>query len=351
MNVSVIIPLLNPDEKLMQAVTGLIEIGFDDIILVNDGSDNAHMGPFEEASHLDCVTILTHEVNKGKGRALKTAFDFCIKNRPNIAGVVTADGDNQHTPKDIMACALKMIELKNQVILGVRDFSQEHVPWTSRTGNMLTRSVFKIACGIKITDTQTGLRAIPAEHLDVMMNVQGERFEYETEMLLVMKRKGIDFTEVTIDTVYINENETSHFNPFRDSIMIYKMILKYAMSSIISAVVDFAAYSGIILLIDGQQERQMRLLAATVIARIISSIVNFILNKKTVFKSDAPIKKTARRYYILCAVQITAAYGLVYILSTIFGSNTAGEIFLKIPVDLLLFIFSFQIQNRWVFKD
>lgn len=351
MKVSVIIPSLNPDEKLMQVVNGCIKIGFDDIILVNDGSDAAHMKPFEEAEKLPYVTILTHEINRGKGRALKTAFDYCIKNRPDIYGVVTVDGDNQHTPKDIMACAEKMIKLKNQIVLGVRDFSQEQVPWTSRTGNMITRNVFLVACGMKITDTQTGLRAIPAQHLELMMNVKGERFEYETEMLLVMQKKNIKFTEVTIETVYINENETSHFKAFRDSFMIYKMILKYALSSLLSAGIDFLAYSAILLLIDGQQERQIRLLIATVCARVISSLFNFTVNKKTVFKSDAPLKSTIVKYYTLCVCQIAASYGLLYLLSNILSSATVGEIFLKIPVDILLFIVSFQLQHRWVFKD
>lgn len=351
MKVSVIIPSLNPDEKLMQVVNGLIKIGFDDIILVNDGSDAAHMGPFEEAVKLPYVTLLTHEVNKGKGRALKTAFDYCIKNRPDIYGVITVDGDNQHTPKDIMACSLKMIELKNQVVLGVRDFSLEHVPWTSRAGNMITRTVFQIACGIKITDTQTGLRAIPAQHLQTMMEVQGERFEYETEMLLVMQKKNIKFTEVTIETVYINENETSHFNAFRDSFMIYKMIFRYMLSSLFASFVDFVVYSVILIVIDGDKERQIRLLIATICARIISSLVNFTVNRKTVFKSDAPIKNTLGRYYLLCIVQLAASYGLVYLFSTILSSATVGEILIKIPVDILLFIASFQIQRRWVFKD
>ena len=78
MRISVILPSLNPDEKLMLVVNGLIAEGFDDIIIVNDGSDEEHMVPFREAEKLSQVTILTHEVNKGKGRALKTAFDFCI---------------------------------------------------------------------------------------------------------------------------------------------------------------------------------------------------------------------------------------------------------------------------------
>ena len=173
MRVSVIIPSLNPDDKLLRTVEGLAAVGFDDIIVVNDGSDAVHEKPFEELSVKCGVTVLRHEVNRGKGRALKTAFEYCLQNRQDSCGVVTADGDNQHTPTDILACAKKMIELGEQIILGVRDFSQPDVPWKSRTGNRITSGVFKLACGMKISDTQTGLRAIPQKYLEVMTEVQG----------------------------------------------------------------------------------------------------------------------------------------------------------------------------------
>lgn len=213
MKVSVIIPSLNPDEKLICVVDSLREAGFDDIILVNDGSDENHIKPFEHVSAYPECTILTHEVNKGKGRGLKTAFEYCIKNRPDIDGVVTVDGDNQHKAADIMKCCEKMAECKDKVVLGVRNFSGKDVPFKSRFGNNMTSFVFKFACGLNISDTQTGLRAIPRQYLELFDNVKGERFEYETNMLLEFKQSHIDFVEVPIETVYIEENASTHFNP------------------------------------------------------------------------------------------------------------------------------------------
>ena len=145
MKISVVLPSLNPDENLLMVVDGLIKEGFDDIIIVNDGSAEEHIAPFKQASEYKEVTVLTHEVNRGKGRALKTAFEYCINNRPDIAGVVTVDGDNQHRPQDIKACCEKMKENPKKVILGCRDFSGEEVPWKSRFGNNVTKGVFKIA--------------------------------------------------------------------------------------------------------------------------------------------------------------------------------------------------------------
>ena len=231
MNVTIIVPSLDPDEKLLKVVEGLLAEGFHDIVLVNDGSHADHLQPFIEAAAHPEVTVLTHEVNRGKGRALKTAFAWCIENRPDIDGVVTADGDNQHLPADIRRCAEAMLAEPGKVWLGVRDFSLEHVPARSRFGNTLTRGIMRLACGVSVTDTQTGLRAIAARHLPLMTRIEGERYEYETEMLLCLRPAGVGLGEVVIETVYINENETSHFDPLKDSWKIYKIIFRHMFST------------------------------------------------------------------------------------------------------------------------
>jgi len=228
LNLTIVIPSLNPDEKLTNTLKGVLEQGFTDIILVNDGSDAAHMGPFEEAVTHPEVTLLTHEVNKGKGRALKTAMEYVLENRKESAGIITMDGDGQHHPEDVYNCGVAMLD-RGDVILGVRDFSQPDVPWKSRWGNNITKFVFRALCGIKISDTQTGLRAFPTNTLKSLLSYEGERFEYETNMLLQMKKDKINFSEVVIRTIYLDDNASTHFHPFRDGWKIYKIILKYGV--------------------------------------------------------------------------------------------------------------------------
>jgi len=227
MKVTAVVPSYEPDEKLIQVVDGLLAEGFDDIVVVNDGSHEGHLQPFAEAAERPGVTVLRHEVNKGKGRAMKTAFAWCVENRPDIDGVVIVDGDNQHRPKDAMAVAEAMCREPDKLWLGVRDFSLEQVPLRSKLGNKITRSFMKLACGVGVTDTQTGLRAIARKHLPLMCSIGGERYEYETQMLLSLKGAGLGVGEVVIDTVYIDENQTSHFNTVKDSWRIYKLIFRY----------------------------------------------------------------------------------------------------------------------------
>lgn len=362
MKISVIIPSLNPDEKLVTVVKGMVAAGFDDIIIVNDGSDDKHMEPFNKVSEYSEVTVLNHENNCGKGRALKTAYEFCIANRPDIDGVVTVDGDNQHLPKDVTACCKAMVKHKDKVILGCRNFSGENVPPKSRIGNSITCFVFRFMCRIRISDTQTGLRAIPAQYLPMMLEIKGERFEYETRVLLECKRQHIEFSEVEIDTVYIEENASTHFHPLKDSFKIYMVIIRYIMgnlvsffkymiSSILSFLIDNGLFRLIEYIIGNQTGKGMKIFLATVIARIVSSVFNFCVNRKAVFKSKANVGITALKYYALCICQMGASYGLVYLFSDVFKANDWINSLIKIIVDMCLFVLSYQIQRRWVFAD
>lgn len=351
MNISVIVPSYNPDEKLISTVRGLAEEGFKDILVVNDGSDDKHLEPFVEVEKLPQVTVIRHEVNKGKGRAMKTAFLYCMENRKEIEGVVTVDGDGQHRPADVRRCceAMRSNAEKKCVALGCRDFSRPDVPPRSRMGNNITKAVFRFACGIRISDTQTGLRAIPASLLPFMADVEGERYEYETQMLLEMNKAGIPFEEVTIDTVYIEENASSHFHPFRDSFKIYSVILKFVMNSLLSFVIDIALFTLLEYLIGDRMGRRAMLLTATVGARAVSSLYNYHVNRGGVFESDAPVKSTLPRYYVLCVCQMLVSYGLVYLLSEILETGKILTSVLKVLIDTTLFLLSFQIQRRWVF--
>lgn len=357
MKVSVIIPSLNPDNKLVAVVDALLEEGFKDIIIVNDGSDEEHMAPFNEvAAHSEC-TILTHEVNKGKGRGLKTAFEFCLENRKDIDGVVTVDGDNQHRAKDIKKCSETMVSTGN-VVLGVRDFTGDDVPARSKFGNNMTSGVFKVLCRLNISDTQTGLRAIPYKYLETFDNVEGERFEYETNMLLAFKKYNIGFQEESIETVYIEDNSSSHFNPVKDSIKIYKVIFKYLFkstgmkyvgSSIASWVIDNIIFNVLEFVLIGLTV-SLRIFISTAAARVLSSVFNFSLNRNAVFKSQSGLKQTVVRYYILWFCQLACSYALVYIATKLLALSIVLSGIAKIIIDLALFFVSYQIQKRWVFK-
>lgn len=346
LDLTIIIPSYNPDEKLNKVVEGLREIGFHDIIVVNDGSDEKHQAPFEMAGK---CTVIHHKVNKGKGRALKTAFAFCIENRCNSKGVITVDGDNQHHPDDVYACGRALLENRQSLVLGCRNFKSDDVPPRSKFGNGITKGIFRTLCGLKISDTQTGLRAIAMSKLSDMMEVKGERYEYETNMLLETKNMEMPICEVPIRTIYIDENESSHFNPIKDSIKIYSMILKFFMNSILSTVIDLTLYFVISLVLTRLHFAQASMVfVATIFARACSSFFNYKMNRKVVFGQGGA--HSVVKYYILCACQMTVSAILVYLFTDILMASTFMSTVVKAVVDTGLFFISFRIQKNWVFR-
>ncbi len=223
---AIVLPSLDPDGKIDGVVRGLAEAGFRHVVIVDDGSDEQHQDHFRQAEQFPCCRVLHHGVNKGKGRALKTAFRFVLDELPEAAGVITIDGDGQHLLADIIACGEKMLSLGDTVVLGCRDFDAPGVPPRSVAGNKTTNRMFKLFFGITISDTQTGLRAIPRQYLERFCRMEGERFEYETNMLLMMQRQGIPFAEQSIATVYDPEDYSSHYHAVKDSWRIFKIMAK-----------------------------------------------------------------------------------------------------------------------------
>ena len=347
MKVCAIIPSLNPDERLLRVLDGLMEKGFKDIILVDDGSREETKHFFVQAQQKSGCVVLKHHKNLGKGRALKTAFNYFLNNYPDYIGVVTADADDQHTSQDILNCAKALEENPNSLILGVRNFDLEHVPWKSRMGNKITAFSFKALCGIRVSDTQTGLRAIPSYYAREFLDLFGERFEYETNMLLEIRKKNIDVKEIQIDTVYINQNASTHFHPLRDSIRIYSLIFKFLGASLASTLCDLLLFALFKFLLRSMV-LEWNLFIATAGARIISSIFNYSVNKTLVFTNKGKIRSTLAKYYAVCIVQGMLSYFGVLGLVTIFS---LPSVLSKVIVDFILFLITFQIQREWVFKN
>lgn len=184
-NIVIVIPCLNPDEKFLRTLQELTTHGFHHIIVVNDGSSEGYDCIFKEAVEKYQVVLLKHCINLGQGRACKTAYNYYYENyRKSAIGIVQCDADGQHHIEDIENCALLLAKHPDKFILGTRDFDQKMVPFRSRFGNKCTSMVFRFLCGLKIEDTQSGLKGIPNIMIPALLETPGERFEYATSVLL-----------------------------------------------------------------------------------------------------------------------------------------------------------------------
>ena len=349
----ILIPSLEPDERLPAYIRKLSESGFGHIVVVDDGSSEAYQPIFSEVERIDRATVLHHDVNHGKGVALKTGYKYILENLPDAEAVITADADGQHTVPDCIRLAEEVRKGEKALYLGSRDFTLPNIPPKSRSGNRITSVVFKLLYGQYLPDTQTGLRAFRKEELPFMIGVEGERFEYEMKVLIACSRAGIRMVPVTIETIYENENEGTHFHPIRDSFRIYKVILgsflKFMGSSLACVVLDQGIFNLLNLLVfaNGDRKNASVILLCTVIARMASATVNFLLNRNVVFGSRGNAGKAFVRYVILAALIMLLSAGGTWLLGLTGMSSTAA----KLITDTLLYFASYRFQQQWVFKE
>ena len=349
----ILIPSLEPDERLPAYIEKLKEGGFAHIVVVDDGSGEAFRPVFDRVDEVEDTIVLRHEVNKGKGVALKTGYRYIMANLPDITGVITADADGQHAVEDCLHLAEELEKGKRALYLGSRDFTLETVPPKSRSGNRITSTVFKLLYGQYLPDTQTGLRAFRKEELEFMAGVEGERYEYEMKVLIACSRAGIPMIPITIETIYENDNEGTHFHPVRDSWRIYKVILgsffKFMASSMTCWAIDQGLFNLLNLAVfdNGEKKSAAVILLCTVIARVISATMNFLINRKFVFGRKGNAGRAFLRYAVVCVCIMLLSAGGTWLLSLTGMSSTVA----KVITDAILYFASYRFQERWVFKE
>lgn len=331
-----LIPAYEPGEALLKLLEQLSRADFE-MIVVDDGSGGAYAQVFQQASAY--AKVLRHTKNRGKGAALKTGMSYILQNFGEDGIVVTVDADGQHRAKDARRLCETARRRPDALILGSRSL-KEHVPARSRFGNTITRHVYRLSTGLKVHDTQTGLRAFSVSLLPTLLAVSGERYEYEMNVLLAFARKHIPIMEITVDTVYIDRNAASHFNTVRDSARIYKEILRFSASSFAGFLTDYAVYGLLLLCVP-------RLWMANVGARVVSATVNYTLNRRFVFRSARSVKASAPQYVLLAAVILA---GNTLLLSLFVDGLGINRMAAKIFVELIFFAVSWLVQRCIIFR-
>jgi exopolysaccharide biosynthesis protein len=340
----VVIPAYNPDKRLLLLVREIKKLFAPDIVVVDDGSCSARIGIFDLLSYEHNCIVLKHDRNRGKGAALKTAAQAVAERFPG-RGYVTADADGQHLPEDIRRIALVLEEHPNALVIGTRDFSEPGVPAKSFGGNRFTSFLFKLRTGLYLPDTQTGLRGIPASFVQNSANAKGSRFDYEMNMLLYVAENGMEILQIPIGTVYDDGNRGSHFRVLSDSVRIGWVLLKFAFSSLGCSALDVGIFTLLCAFIFNTNA--LGILFATMSARILSGICNYLINRNMVFGVKRNVGCSASGYFALFLVLMIASGSATGAFTEIGLQPT----FAKIIVDTALFSISYFIQRNFIFSS
>lgn len=335
-----LIPAFQPGSELEHVVAEVQRQNGDGVVagvvVVDDGSDARCGAVFARVAALGGVTVLRHAVNLGKGAALKTGFNHCLLTWPEACGVVTADADGQHAAADILKVARRLAERPEALILGAREFPA-NIPLRSRFGNILTRFVFLLFTGKRLRDTQTGLRGWPAEQCRESLRVPIQGYDFELDAL-VRSRGGV-IEEVGIETIYLDGNRASHFNPLRDSLRIYFVFARYCGSALMAAGVDTLVFSVV-------YSRLGDLAVSQAAGRIVAMCAAFLVLRSIVFRSDVAPWMTFAKYAGLVAFSGWVSFGLIELLR---DQAHLPVLEAKLLAEGVLFLGNFAIQRQLIF--
>lgn len=237
MEIAVLIPAYQPDSVLISLVQALHRENFR-LIVTDDGSGPAYADIF--SALLPYAEVLTCPENRGKGHALKCALRHLAADPQGCRAFITADADGQHTVADILRVREALLS-GGRFVLTTRTLHGKSVPLRSRVGNDLSRFFFSLAAGCFLEDNQSGLRGFSTDCLPWLTEIGGEKYDYEMNVLLYAARQELSITQLSIETVYLDGNQSSHFDPLHDTLRIYRRMLDTARSSVLAWLLHVAA--------------------------------------------------------------------------------------------------------------
>ena len=222
--ITVLIPAYEPDEQLITLTRRLKEVGFS-VLVVDDGSGEKYRHIFNAVR--ENAHVLTHPNNRGKGAALKTGMTHMWDCMPESRAFITCDADGQHTVEDVLRVA-QMLRAGHHFVLTMRK-PHKDVPLRSKVGNSMSRVVYALLTNRYLLDNQSGLRGFSRVHIDWMVQIEEDRYDYEMNMLYFAAKKGIRVSTMMIEAIYIGNNESSHFHPIKDTLRIYRSLFRLAI--------------------------------------------------------------------------------------------------------------------------
>ncbi len=337
-----LIPAYKPGDMLINLARQMYEAGLR-VVIVDDGSGSGYESVFSKTEPY--ATVLSYSENHGKGYALKTGLSYIAEQKLTYCVIVTLDADGQHRLEDVLRVKDEALKNKDSFVLGSRRL-RENTPARSQFGNTITRFVFRLSTGKKIHDTQTGLRAFGSDMIPFLCGIEGDRYEFEMNVLLMCAKHDIPIHEIEIETIYFDNNAGSHFNTISDSYRVYGEILKFAASSFTGFLVDYGMYSLLVILTAGLGTA-VSVPLSNICARVTSATVNYYINRRFIFKNRDRVAKTATLYFTLAACIL--AFNTL-LLGFLVEKLYINKFFAKIITEITFFTLSWLVQRFIIFR-
>lgn len=348
----VIVPSYHPTDALVELTHTICALGYR-LIVVDDGGGDADSAVYDA---LDPRTvILHHAVNRGKGAALKTGLAYVRSQllSPTEGGdsssvsptdtVAFMDADGQESPEDLEAVltAARSPMARYKLSIGVCAMEKKKY-LLPRIGHAITCGVFHLLVGAKLSHAFTCLRACPTAYIDKLLEIEGDRYEYEINVMAYFARHEAGFCEVPIRDGEIRPQK--NFRMIRDSLRVVGSLIRFMGSSLSSYLVEYTCFC-LLSFLFGKQFPMIGDLFANICARIIGGTVNYLINCFIVFRRR-PSWQSASQFALLNVVTLSLNSGALYLWKlTPFPVQIC-----KLLADTSMFIVNYLIQRKFIFR-
>jgi len=339
MTLAAVIPAFNPGEVVTEVVNKTLP-HVDHIILVNDGCDDENSAILDQLNESsNHITLINHPKNFGKGFAIQSGLSHALKQ--GYEYVIMLDSDGQHDPAEIQLFKDKIAATNSPFIIGTRSQIGK-MPLKSKIGNISMAWAFRLITGKKLTDTQSGYRALSKPFIQKFLaQCKPGRYETEMKMLFLAAKEGKTIEQVPISTIYIDDNRNSKFKPVQDSVRVLSSFLLFAGVGILSFLLDYGLFLVLTLMADSY------FLNAHIMSRIVSSGFNYLATKRYVFNNHDAVATTAIKYLLAVLVSLLLSSALLYLFVDYFLWN---PIWAKPTAELLTFCINFFVLKNFVFR-
>ena len=347
----ILIPAYNPPDNMVSYLEDLRKNGFTRIVIVDDGSREDRQSIFKQALKMG-FTILHHDKNMGKGCAIRSGFEYYMeKCHGKYDGVIIVNSDGRDRAVDCVkiaaALASEKAKKRSRIIIGSRDFDSPDAGRGMKRCNAVMSFFFSFLFGQHLNDVLSGFRGIPDSRVLKCLRHREKTYCYDMAVLIGFEKKG--YKEITVPVLPVNPEAEKHYRPFWDTLLInlvvWKKMMIFGATSIAASAVDlflFWLLTEFIL-----RGASYRIIWATILARIVSSSVNYHLSRKYVFRSNESRRKSLRQFMGLAATQCLISAFTVHLLEAAFNTK---PVLMKILIDTFLFFAAFKVQDKFIFK-
>lgn len=337
----IFIPTSGPNEHIEPFIQELKMRHFNQIVLMAPEEEN-NRAFFETIRQQEEVEIVHQEAEKS---SVETGLETIQADYPKGEATIIADAVGRYSAEDVEIVARALAAAPKELILGVRQYTPKQEPKEDSFFNRTLQRLLDFLEKRTIQETPTSLRALSMEHLKAIVNDPVDALEQSENMLVTAKQLGIPLKPVTIYTESIETEAKSTIDRLIELAHIYQEFIKFTASSLFSTVVDLGLFAIFVFLLRGLFPFAY-IMYSTIIARIVSIIVNYTINNKLVFKRKNEKRGSFIRYVSLAIAEMLASGAIVTFIVNYF---IPFETLTKILVDSALFFVGYLIQRKFVF--